>query len=133
MQLEPDQFVNQTDDQQDDQQHVQLEEHFTISTCLLFMPCWWEQGWTIVFVDRDDDTSNPDEAEETDGNRSPWDDLPPTPDPEDVAEAIEEAVEHTTDVTQKGVSNPEIPKIQLDESYYPPGVVNNSQFAEIME
>ena len=93
MQLEPGQFVDQTDDQQADQQHVQLEEHFTISLCFPFMPCWWEQAQTIVFVDRDDESRNPDEAEETAGNRSPWDDLPPTPDPQDVVQAAEDAAD----------------------------------------
>ena len=93
MELEPGQFVDQTDDQQADQQHVQLEEHFTISICFPFMPCWWEQAQTIVFVDRDDESRNPDEAEETAGNRSPWDDLPPTPDPQDVVQAAEDAAD----------------------------------------
>ena len=116
MELEPNQFVNHTDDQQDDQQHVQLEEHFTISICFPLMPCWWSQGQTIVFVDRDDESRNPDEAEETDGHRSPWDDLPPTPDPEDAAEAVNEALQEAESATTSdpaistNLVNPKVPE-----------------------
>ena len=116
MELEPNQFVDQTDDQQDDQQDVQLDEHFTSSTCFPLMPCWWEQGRTIVFVDRDDDTSNPDEAEEAAGNRSPWDDLPPTPDPEDVTEAVEEAADTLGESVSQQQQLPELKTIHTDQA-----------------